>query len=151
MRPSADLNRSGGSRYSTCTAATPTGPRTLRRSRSSPSAWSIPSRTGGSPMTSTQGATAPQSNWSEYFPDGYLREYYVEVATDERKALRYLVDLLSSEGGFDRMLDFGCGPTVHRAIAASECVRQITMADILPQNLEAIRSWVDKVPGHHDW
>ena len=102
-------------------------------------------------MTTAELNRVTRPSWSEFFPDGYLREYYSGVATDEKAALKYLVDLFATECVDGRVLDFGCGPTVHRAIAAAKHADCVTMADLLPRNLDAVRSWVDGTPGYHDW
>jgi S-adenosylmethionine/arginine decarboxylase-like enzyme len=93
------------------------------------------------------------AGWEELYPEGYLREYYTTVTPDERLALEYLVQLLQRKGvpGQGSVVDFGCGPTVHRAIAVSPFANRITMADLLPANLAAIGAWLEKTRAAHSW
>ena len=66
--------------------------------------------------------------------------------------MSYLSDLIRREalhGG--SFLDFGCGPTVHRAIAVAPYVDTISFADLIPENLKAIRAWMECREQAHDW
>jgi hypothetical protein len=91
--------------------------------------------------------------WEHLYPERYLQEYYSTVTPDEHLALEFLVHLLQQKGvpGRGSVLDFGCGPTVHRAIAAAPHASSITMADFLPANLAAVSAWLSQTPGAHDW
>jgi len=93
------------------------------------------------------------SGWQHLYPEEYLREYYSTVTPDEHLVLELLVHLLQQNGvpGEGSVLDFGCGPTVHRAIAAAPYASSITMADLLPANLRAVDAWLSQTPGAHDW
>lgn len=50
-----------------------------------------------------------------------------------------------------RVLEFGCGPTVHRAMAAAPYARSITFADLLATNLAAVDRWIQRDPSAFDW
>src|SRR5437868_867863 len=91
-------------------------------------------------------------DWQRSYPTAYLQDYYDSLAQDERIAMNYLSDFIRREalnGG--SLLDFGCGPTVHRAIAVAPYVDRITFADLVPENLEAIRAWIEDRENAHDW
>lgn len=90
--------------------------------------------------------------WAGFFPSGYLREYYSTVAQDERRSLDYLVSFLRDQKiSGDRLLEFGCGPTVHRAIAAAPRFEGIVFSDLLAANLEAISGWLARRSDAFDW
>src|SRR5262245_9549662 len=93
------------------------------------------------------------SSWEHLYPERYLREYYSTVTPDEDLVLAFLVRLLRQKGvpGQGSVLDFGCGPTVHRAITAAPHASSITMADLLPANLGAVNAWLGQTPGAHNW
>jgi hypothetical protein len=93
------------------------------------------------------------SGWEHLYPEGYLREYYSTVTPDEHLVLEFLVHFLQRKGvpGQGSVLDFGCGPTVHRAIAAAPHASSITMADLLPANLGAVSAWLSRTSGAHNW
>jgi hypothetical protein len=91
-------------------------------------------------------------DWQRSYPAAYLQEYYDSVAPDERIAMSYLLNLVHREslnGG--SLLDFGCGPTVHRAITVAPYVDKISFADLIPENLDAIRAWRELRGNAHDW
>jgi hypothetical protein len=91
--------------------------------------------------------------WEHLYPERYLSEYYSTVTPDEHLVLEFLVHFLQQKGvpGQGSVLDFGCGPTVHRVIAAAPHASSITMADLLPANLAAVSAWLSRTPGAHDW
>jgi hypothetical protein len=93
------------------------------------------------------------SGWEHLYPERYLSEYYSTVTPDEHMALEFMVRFLQQKAipGQGSILDFGCGPTVHRSIAAAPYASSITMADLLPANLAAVRAWLSQTPGAHNW
>lgn len=97
--------------------------------------------------------TKETTDWQQLYPDKYLHDYYGAVEPDEQQALKYLINFFRiipvAKGS--SLLELGCGPTVHRAIAASRYVGSIILADLLPSNLQAVQSWVDKSPHAHNW
>lgn len=84
-------------------------------------------------------------------PDLYLSQYYSSVENDERVTLRFLVDAARFIGRVPFLLDFGCGPTVHHLFPFAATATEIHLADYLPANLAAIRSWVAREDEAHDW
>jgi nicotinamide N-methyltransferase len=106
----------------------------------------------GSATLREASSTMIRRNWHGSYPTAYLQEYYDTLAPDERIAMSYLLNLMRRRalpGG--SLLDFGCGPTVHRAIAVAPYVDTISFADLIPENLEAIRSWIEHRAQAHDW
>lgn len=97
--------------------------------------------------------TKEATDWQQLYPEKYLHDYYGAVEPDEQQALKYLINFFRKIPVTKRsiLLELGCGPTVHRAIAASKYVDSITLADLLPSNLQAVQSWVDKSPNAHNW
>lgn len=95
---------------------------------------------------------------SEYFQSfdsaEYLRQYYsrAELTADDREIFAYLHRWLkASPTRLSRMIDIGCGPTLHNSFAVSPFVDLIDYADLLPVNLTAIRDWNLNSPTAHDW
>lgn len=93
------------------------------------------------------------ADYSEWRARDYFETYYSEVVLpDEQCVLDYQLQALASEPSkFGRALEYGCGPTLHRAIAAAGYVFRIDMADWLPDNLLAIRRWLRAGAGNTDW
>jgi hypothetical protein len=93
------------------------------------------------------------SPWTTWQPDDYLRDYYGgDVKPDEREAIRFQVDFLRSTGRtFAAAVEYGCGPTLGRAIAASSYVGSLDMADRLERNLDKVRQWASVDQDADDW
>lgn len=84
-------------------------------------------------------------------PNTYLSDYYGAVENDEQATLQFLVQVAAQVGPIATLLDFGCGPTVHHLFPFATQAAEIHVADYLPENLHAIRRWIDAEPGAQDW
>jgi hypothetical protein len=95
--------------------------------------------------------TLPLADYSQWHAQDYFRTYYSEVVLpDEQVVLAYQVETLKRiEHKFGRALEYGCGPTLHRAIAAARYTFRIDMADWLPDNLVQVRAWLNCA--NDDW
>jgi hypothetical protein len=95
----------------------------------------------------------PVADYSQWQAQDYFKTYYSEVVLpDEQAVLAYQIAALQRiEHKFGRALEYGCGPTLHRAIAAARYAFRIDMADWLPDNLEQVRAWVSRGEGNDDW
>jgi hypothetical protein len=84
------------------------------------------------------------ADYSEWKARDYFETYYSEVVLpDEQAVLAYQIDVLrAAHGHFGRGLEYGCGPTLHRAIAASKYTFRLDMADWLADNLSEAREWL---------
>src|SRR5690349_21960536 len=93
------------------------------------------------------------ADYSEWRARDYFQTYYSEVVLpDEQAVLAYQIDVLrAARAHFGRALEYGCGPTLHRAIAAARYAFRIDMADWLPDNLAQVRAWVNQTEGNDDW
>jgi len=100
--------------------------------------------------TSASPAVADYSQWQA---QDYFKTYYSEVVLpDEQVVLAYQIEALKRiEHKFGRGLEYGCGPTLHRAIAAARYAFRIDMADWLPDNLTQVRAWVNSTGDNDDW
>jgi hypothetical protein len=100
--------------------------------------------------TSASPAVADYSQWQA---QDYFKTYYSEVVLpDEQVVLAYQIETLKRiEHKFGRGLEYGCGPTLHRAIAAARYAFRIDMADWLPDNLTEVQTWVNSTSANHDW
>lgn len=94
--------------------------------------------------------TADYSSWKAR---DYFETYYSKVVLpDEQAVLTYQVDVLSAlPRPATLALEYGCGPTLHRAIALAPYAETIDMADWLPDNLASVREWLDAGPANGDW
>lgn len=97
--------------------------------------------------------SALTSNSSGWSAQQYLDTYYREVVlADERRVLAFELDALACERTpFGRALEYGCGPTLHRAIAAARYAFRIDMADRAPDNLWRIGRWLQAGAHDTDW
>ncbi len=50
-----------------------------------------------------------------------------------------------------RLLDFGCGPSIHEVISAGAWYKEIHMADYLDRCREQVQNWIDKSPKAFKW
>lgn len=97
--------------------------------------------------------TSRLADYSEWRAEEYLDTYYREVVlADEQRVLAFELDALAGEHAiFGRALEYGCGPTVHRAVAAARHAFRIDMADRAPDNLRRIRDWLQAGARATDW
>jgi hypothetical protein len=93
------------------------------------------------------------ADYSQWQAQDYFKTYYSEVVLpDEQVVLAYQVETLKRiEHKFGRGLEYGCGPTLHRAIAAARYAFRIDMADWLPDNLTEVQAWVNSTSANDDW
>lgn len=104
-------------------------------------------------MPSLTPVAAPLHDWDAWNPRDYFDDYFRRgVDDDERAAIPFQIAYLRRQARpFDRALEFGCGPTLMRAIAAAPYVRSIDLADRLPANLDRVRAWIDSDGTADDW
>jgi hypothetical protein len=93
------------------------------------------------------------SRWESWRPAEYLREYCGErVGLDDEAAIRFQIAFLRRAGrAFPRAVEYGCGPTLMRAIAASAYVGSLDMADRLEVNLQHVERWAAGESQADDW
>lgn len=89
-----------------------------------------------------------EDHWS---PDEYLADYYTDVQPDEEVTMRFLVEAAALVGDTPRLLEFGCGPTVHHLLPFVPRAAEIHVVDYLERNLDAVRRWVDGRDGAWEW
>lgn len=104
-------------------------------------------------MSDPDNQAATVADYSQFTARDYFQTYYSEVVLpDEKVVLRYQLDVLARAGEkFGRGLEYGCGPTLHRAIAAAQHVFRLDMADWLADNLEHVREWLGSDGQSRDW
>ena len=89
--------------------------------------------------------------WSAWRAKDYLAEYYTDIMADEQYALSFLCESLKRLPEVSVALDYGCGPTIHHAVALVTKAREIYLADYIQDNLEEIQKWQDNSNDAHDW
>jgi hypothetical protein len=92
--------------------------------------------------------STPRQAWDA---DVYLSQFYSRLEATERHTLSFLHRLLATRPPAGRALDFGCGPTLHHAIALANHADEVHVADLMPDNLRSIRRWLRNAPGAFDW
>jgi hypothetical protein len=104
-------------------------------------------------MTLQDGSAAVDASYDNWTANDYYQFYYRKnICRDERITLKCLVDYLAATPRkFERALDYGCGPTLHNAIATAPYVEALDMADWSRDNLRTVRSWSHGEPGANDW
>ena len=50
-----------------------------------------------------------------------------------------------------RIIDIGCGPTIHSVIPATKWFDEIYLADFAQSNIDAIQKWLRKDSGAFNW
>jgi hypothetical protein len=93
------------------------------------------------------------ADYSEWRARDYFDTYYSEVVLpDEQAVLAYQIDVMrAARSRFGRALEYGCGPTMHRAIAAAKYAFRIDMADWLADNLTEAREWLCADENAPEW
>lgn len=90
-------------------------------------------------------------NWKA---KSYLKQYYSsgKINSDEIITLKYLVNYLKSSNKiFERAIDVGSGPTLHQIIPLIPYVKELHLADFLPENLKEIKKWLSDSSDAHSW
>ncbi len=93
------------------------------------------------------------ADYADWQARDYFETYYSEVVLpDEQAVLAYQLEVMrAARQRFGRALEYGCGPTLHRAIAAAPYVFRLDMADWLTDNLACVREWLAADEGNTDW
>jgi len=93
------------------------------------------------------------ADWESWRPAEFFEDYYSRrVEPDEQSAIRFQVAFLRRAGRlFPRALEYGCGPTLMRALAASAYVGSLDMADRLDGNLQHVKRWATGDAQADDW
>lgn len=93
------------------------------------------------------------ADYSAWRARDYFETYYSEVVLpDEQAVLAYQIEVMQrADNRYGRALEYGCGPTLHRAVAASAYAFRIDMADWLADNLVFVREWLHTETDDSDW
>jgi hypothetical protein len=93
------------------------------------------------------------ADYADWQAQDYFKTYYSEVVLpDEQVVLAYQVEVLRQlDRQYGRGLEYGCGPTLHRAIAAARYAFRMDMADWLADNLGEVRTWLESGGENTDW
>src|SRR5579863_2048197 len=105
------------------------------------------------PDGSFSGSVLLGSFTRHWCPKDYLNEFYssTELDPDEVEAMKFQVDFCKKLRGYPVALEFGSGPTAHRAITIAPYVAEIHIADFLQENLAELQRWVFKKESQHNW
>jgi hypothetical protein len=94
-------------------------------------------------MSVNMSTTLKIAAWKSWRPAEHFQEYFDHrVEPDEQAAIPFQIEFLRRAGrAYPRALEYGCGPTLMRALAASAYVWSLDMADRLEDNLRRVRLW----------
>ncbi|XP_078540093.1 nicotinamide N-methyltransferase-like isoform X2 [Lissotriton helveticus] len=94
----------------------------------------------------------------DFEPKEYMNTYYSGTAGafSDDKYLKFMLANLhktfsSGEVKGDLLIDIGAGPTIYQIISACECFTEIVATDLLEQNHQEIKRWLENKPGAFDW
>ncbi|XP_077998618.1 nicotinamide N-methyltransferase-like [Glandiceps talaboti] len=92
---------------------------------------------------------------TEFDVHGYIKQVYGSLDGYEglwRMILKIMTDYFKNETFTGpRLLDFGCGPTVHLMAEACSRFDDITAAEFAEPNRREVEQWVRNEPGAWDW
>jgi len=91
------------------------------------------------------------TDWSDFDPNEYLREYYSDLGSENLALLRHHHEAYQGVPPDSMLLDFGGGPTIYSLIAAADRVREIHVSDYVEANLAELRRWLRAEVGAFDW
>ena len=92
------------------------------------------------------------SSWEKWDPKAYLTEYYSgDVVPDELLTIAFLVETAKKFPLPKKILEFGCGPTIHHITPFIPYVDEVVMSDYLKSNLDELKKWLDNKEGSHNW
>ncbi len=98
--------------------------------------------------------TVGEHDLEKWDPRAYWTEYYGgdDLPSDERAMFAFCVGAMAADGRrFERLLDFGSGPTVHRLAPFAPHVGEIHVADFDPRNLAQVTTWLEAGAGALPW
>lgn len=89
--------------------------------------------------------------WDHWDPKAYLHEFYTNVESDELETIKFLTKIAKRLPHEQKILEFGCGPTLHHIFPFIENASEIHMVDLLQCNLDEIALWIDKNRRAFNW
>lgn len=91
------------------------------------------------------------STWKKWDAKQYLLDFYGgNVSTDEIETISFLAQLAKNNPQH-RVLDFGCGPTLHHIFPFVPYVSEIHVADLLKSNLFEVSKFINNDSDAHNW
>ena len=98
-------------------------------------------------------------DFAEVFdPEGYLKEIFPlprELSADNGHSQFVLMSLAKHFSNVaqsqQRILDYGCGPSLPFDISAAAKASEIVLADYVPQNRDFWQKWVENDPAAYNW
>ena len=95
-----------------------------------------------------------KDSYGQWQSKAYLKQYYStdHIAEDELHIFQFILKFLKRENQkFDKILDVGCGPTIHHVLPFVPLVDEVYLADYLKENLDEIDKWLKNKKDAHDW
>ena len=86
------------------------------------------------------------------YATNYLRTYYAGTPPpDEHTVMHFLAREAHDLPEIEALLEIGCGPCIHHILSLAPRVKEVHLRDYRADNLEAVRSWKERLKDAHDW
>ena len=91
--------------------------------------------------------------WEKWEPSVYLKTYFSKIGPDTYETIRFIHEELSqfNKNTFNKVLDFGAGPTVIIALLVAPYAKKVHLAEYLDINLNEIDKWIKDHPKAFSW
>lgn len=81
----------------------------------------------------------------QYFPEDH-------VSKDEVEIFKFLVDFFKkNHSRFEKVLDFGAGPVIHRLVPAVPYVKKIYISEYLSESILEVKKWLKGQKNARNW
>lgn len=92
------------------------------------------------------------SEYLDFHPGKYLREYYLHVGPENKFILDKLANSYANvKPNSSSILEIGGGPTIYQLISAAKIAKEIHFTDIAQQNLDEVKMWIQNTPVAFGW
>ncbi len=86
-----------------------------------------------------------QQSLDQYFPENRMSEDEIAIA-------QFIINFLKKENIiFEKFLDFGAGPTIHRLTPFVPFVKEIYISEYLEESLAQIQKWINADKDARNW
>ncbi|MDO8452017.1 MAG: guanitoxin biosynthesis pre-guanitoxin forming N-methyltransferase GntF [bacterium] len=86
-----------------------------------------------------------QASLDQYFPEH-------KVSPDEVAIMRFIVGFFKKQKKvFNTAIDFGAGPTIHRIVPLVPYLKEISIAEFLPESRQEVQKWLKGGKGARNW
>lgn len=93
------------------------------------------------------------SSWNKWNPKKYLEQYFHVLGKDSIETLKFINRELKKykKNSFERVLDFGAGPTLIVSLAVCSYAKKVHLSEYLSSNLKEVNLWLNNDKKKFDW